>query len=181
MSQPALHIAEAGPEDVAEAIDFAMRARAELFPWLDGDTLPADLQRFDEVYLNGRDGRFWLTRCAGEIVAAIGYLPYDQRFRQLDYAGSRVVEIVRLFVAADFRRSGLAGALYARLRRHAANAGVQVLYLHTHPFLPGAIRFWEKQGFAIVDVEADPLWQTTHMQCRLAPHQRSNAVSERTG
>ncbi|AZE68210.1 acetyltransferase [Pseudomonas synxantha] len=40
---------------------------------------------------------------------------------------------------------------------------MEVVYLHTHPFLPGAIDFWIRQGFEVVDVEADPVWQTTHM------------------
>ncbi|KIQ04390.1 MULTISPECIES: GNAT family N-acetyltransferase [Pseudomonas] len=162
-----LEIAEVGPHDIGAVIDFVMAARAEIFPMLDARVLPADLQHFERVYLNGQDGRFWLARSAGEVVAAIGYLPYDHRFAQLDYVGRRTVEIVRLFVAPHLRRCGLAKALYERLREHAAAAGVQVLYLHTHPFLPGAIRFWERQGFAVVDVEADPLWQTTHMQCVL--------------
>lgn len=48
-----------------------------------------------------------------------------------------------------------------------AQAGIQCPYLHTHPFLPGAITFWERQGFVIVDLEADPLWRTTHMQLML--------------
>ena len=38
------------------------------------------------------------------------------------------------------------------------------MYLHTHPFLPGAIDFWLRQGFEVVDVDADPVWRTTHMQ-----------------
>lgn len=39
------------------------------------------------------------------------------------------------------------------------------MYLHTHPFLPGAIRFWQKQGFDVVCVdEQDEVWRTHHMQ-----------------
>ena len=97
----------------------------------------------------------------------IGYLPYDHRFSQLDYAGERVVEVVRLFVLPAYRRRGLAAALFGALRQQALQAGIGCLYLHTHPFLPGAITFWERQGFAVVDVEPDPVWQTTHMQLRL--------------
>lgn len=164
MSTAPIHIVSAQASDVPELVDFVMAARAQIFPMLDATVLPVDLQHFERVYLSGEDGYFWLARCDGEIVAAIGYLPYDHRFAQLDYAGRRTVEIVRLFVAPPFRRFGLAKALYERLREHAAAAGVKVLYLHTHPFLPGAIRFWERQDFAVVDVEADPLWQTTHMQ-----------------
>jgi GNAT superfamily N-acetyltransferase len=83
------------------------------------------------------------------LVAGIGYLPYDHRFAQLDYRARRTVEVVRLFVVPEYRRHGLARRC---LRRCAAaqRAGVEWLYLHTHPFLPGAIRFWEGQGL--------PLW-----------------------
>jgi len=57
----------------------------------------------------------------------------------------------------------LAGELYRTLEGMAQANGVEVVYLHTHPFLPGAIDFWIRQGFDVVDVEADPVWQTTHM------------------
>ncbi|AEF21760.1 GCN5-related N-acetyltransferase [Pseudomonas fulva 12-X] len=152
--------------DSDEAIRFVMAARAEIFPMLDSSVLPDDLQRFAETYL-GEAGAFWLARCSGEIVAAVGYLPYDHRFAQLDYRGVRTVEIVRLFVAPAFRRSGLAARLCSELREYAIAQGVEVLYLHTHPFLSGAVRFWERQGFTVTDVESDPVWQTTHMQCWL--------------
>ncbi|UQY34212.1 GNAT family N-acetyltransferase [Pseudomonas fulva] len=163
-----VQISQATREDVDEAIGFVMAARAETFPMLDSSVLPDDLRRFVETYVQGEAGAFWLARCAGEIVAAVGYLPYDHRFAQLDYQGVRTVEIVRLFVAPASRRSGVAARLCNVLRVHALGEGVEVLYLHTHPFLPGAIRFWEKQGFTVTDVENDPVWQTTHMQCRLA-------------
>jgi len=167
MSKSPIHIASVQPGEIDEVVAFVIAARAQIFPMLDARVLPNDLAHFQQVYLGGDDGHFWLARCEGEVVAAVGYLPFDHRFPQLDYHGTRTVEIVRLFVAPAFRRGGLAKALYARLREHAEAAGVQALYLHTHPFLPGAVRFWERQGFTIVDVEADPLWQTTHMQCLL--------------
>ncbi|RMQ50835.1 Acetyltransferase [Pseudomonas cichorii] len=158
-------ISEVQPADIHATIDFVMRARGEIFPMLDAAVLPADLADFERVYLHADSGKFLIARCAGEIIAAIGYLPYDHRFAQLDYTGRSTVEIMRLFVSHPFRGAGLAGRLYAALKTQAVAHGVEVLYLHTHPFLPGAIRFWEKQGFVTVDVEDDPLWQTTHMQC----------------
>lgn len=167
MSRVEVDIQRAGLADIDEAIRFVMAARAEIFPMLDATLLPADLQRFAQVYVHGEAGAFWLARCAGEIVAAVGYLPYDHRFAQLDYQDVRTVEIVRLFVVPALRRSGLAARLCNALREHALGQGVEVLYLHTHPFLPGAIRFWERQGFTVTDVESDPVWQTTHMQCWL--------------
>jgi GNAT superfamily N-acetyltransferase len=153
--------------DIPEVLEFVLQARAELFPKLRATGMPSDLAHFESTYLHG-DGRFLIARDKGQIVAAIGYLPYDGRFTQLNYQGRKTVEVVRLFVAPAFRRFGLAGALYRTLAVMAQADGVEVLYLHTHPFLPGAIDFWARQGFEVVDVEADPVWRTTHMH-RLLP------------
>jgi len=152
--------------DVPAVLAFVLEARAELFPTLSATGMPDDLARFDAVYLHG-EGRFLIARAEGRIVAAIGYLPYDGRFPQLNYQGLKTVEVVRLFVLPSFRRFGLAGELYRALEAQARADGVQVVYLHTHPFLPGAIDFWVRQGFEVVDVEADPVWRTTHMQRHL--------------
>jgi GNAT superfamily N-acetyltransferase len=148
--------------DIPEVLDFVLNARAELFPKLSATGIPDDLARFAEVYLRGA-GRFLIARYEGQIVASIGYLPYDRRFPHLPYPDLKVVEIVRLFVLPSQRRSGLAGALYRSIKDLAFADGVEVIYLHTHPFLPGAIEFWQRQGFKIIDVDADPVWQTTHM------------------
>ncbi|MCQ9422247.1 GNAT family N-acetyltransferase [Pseudomonas sp. LJDD11] len=164
MSEPAILITAVEQADIAATLAFVMQARAQIFPMLDPAAIPSDLAGFEQVYLNGPDGHFLIARAAGQIVAAIGYLPYDQRFAQLDYQGRRTVEIVRLFVEPAFRSAGLAGRLFRALSEHAQRQGVEVLYLHTHPFLPGAIAFWEKHGFTITDVEDDPLWHTTHME-----------------
>lgn len=151
---------------IAEVLAFIDSARRALFPMLANAPLPRDLAHFADTYLDGA-GCFLEAREGGRLVAVIGYLPYDHRFAQLDYRAERVVEVVRLFVLPAYRRHGLAAALFGALRERAMQAGLDCLYLHTHPFLPGAIAFWERQGFTVVDVEQDPVWQTTHMQLRL--------------
>lgn len=153
--------------DIPQVLTFVLQARAELFPKLSEAAMPDDLAQFESTYLEG-DGQFLIARADDQIVAAIGYLPYDGRFPRLNYQGVKTVEIVRLFVRPAFRRFGLAGRLYRALEALAQADGVEVAYLHTHPFLPGAIDFWRRQGFEIIDIEADPVWQTTHMQRRLA-------------
>ncbi|MCQ3033115.1 GNAT family N-acetyltransferase [Pseudomonas syringae] len=163
----AVEIVSVEPQDIPAVVDFVLQARAEIFPKLDLAGMPADLAKFAQVYSEEGGGRFLIARSQGEIVAAIGYLPYDGRFPQLEYEQRKVVEIVRLFVIPEFRRSGLATTIFLALKARAVEQGVDVLYLHTHPFLPGAIGFWERQGFRVVDVESDPVWQTTHMECGL--------------
>jgi hypothetical protein len=96
--------------DIPDVLSFVLQARAELFPKLGATGMPADLAQFEAIYLLG-DGRFLIARVEGQIVAAIGYLPYDARFPQLNYHDRKTVEVV--------------------------------------------------------DVEADPVWQTTHMQRHL--------------
>ncbi|MCO8161269.1 GNAT family N-acetyltransferase [Pseudomonas sp. 21LCFQ010] len=164
MSALAIPITAAAHADIPATLAFVMRARAQIFPMLDPAAMPADLAGFEQVYIDGPDGHFLIARADEQIVAAIGYLPYDHRFAQLDYQGRRTVEIVRLFVEPAFRSAGLASRLFRALSEHAQQQGVEVLYLHTHPFLAGAIAFWEKHGFTITDVEDDPLWHTTHME-----------------
>ncbi|AZL71442.1 GNAT family N-acetyltransferase [Pseudomonas oryziphila] len=160
---PTWTLSTATHRNAREVVDFIDTARRGLFPMLADSPMPRDLACFEESYLEG-EGLFLVAHDQGRLVACIGYLPYDHRFDQLDYRTRRTVEVVRLFVVPEYRRHGLARELFAALRAAAQRAGVEWLYLHTHPFLPGALRFWEGQGFAIVDVEEDPVWRTTHMQ-----------------
>lgn len=164
---PTLHIQPVAQAS-DEVVDFLLRARLETFPGrADPDFVPPDLQHFAATYVQGA-GQAWVARDAdGMLLGSIAYRPYDHRFPHLDYQAYHVVEVVRLFVLPAFRRAGMAGALYAALREQAQVQGIDMLYLHTHPFLPGAIRFWEKQGFAVTAIDDDPTWQTTHMQCAL--------------
>lgn len=165
-NRPGFNISAVAEADIPQVLQFVLQARAELFPKLSASGLPSDLAAFKQAYLEG-EGRFLVARDQGRIIASIGYLPYDRRFTQLDYCELKVVEVVRLFVLPGFRRSGLAGALYRELQGLALESETDVIYLHTHPFLPGAIDFWRRQGFTVIDVEADPVWQTTHMESRL--------------
>lgn len=113
--------------DIPEVLAFTLQARAALFPKLSAAGAPADLAHFESTYLQG-DGQFLIARHGGAIVAAIGYLPYDQRFPQLDFHAIKTVEVVRLFVLPAFRRGGLAGQLYRALKALARQNGVDALY-----------------------------------------------------
>ncbi|WP_287815146.1 GNAT family N-acetyltransferase [Pseudomonas sp.] len=167
MTAPVL-LREVPAHAIPSVCEYVMTARAHLFPMLDATVMPADLANFAQVYGPGSQGRFLLATQADEIIGAIGYLPYDHRFAQLDYRGLKTVEVVRLYVSPGHRGQGLARRLYEALKALAQADQVQVLYLHTHPFLPGAIEFWHKQGFVTVDTEDDPVWRTTHMHLRMA-------------
>lgn len=165
------HLISIQPVECLQEVDgFLCYARVQMFgARVSAQDTPADLLHFEQVY-GDRGGRMWAAHDAQHgVVGSIAYRPYDGRFAQLDFGPQSVVEVVRLFVAPAWRRQGLAQALFATLQAHAQAHGVQVLYLHTHPFLPGALEFWERNGFAVLQREAEPVWQTIHMQCLLPP------------
>ena len=150
------------PEATDEVVAFINKARQDMFPTLHTQ-LAADVARWIEsgTFLVARDGNGGL---GGRIIGTVGFVPYDHRFSQLDYRDVTVAEVVRLYVVPGWRRGGLGAALFRALKQEALKGGLDLLYLHTHLFLPGAVRFWEDKGFEILFVEEDPVWKTTHMQ-----------------
>ncbi|KAL4731791.1 hypothetical protein ACLX1H_000782 [Fusarium chlamydosporum] len=160
-------IRDATVDDIPELIDSITKARAEMFPFLDqttsGELAQKELQNFKNNHIEHPLGAFVTARSQGRLIATIGYAPYDGRFPFLHLESDNVVEVVRLYVQPEWRRAGLASKLFDRLLETARLANVKQLYLHTHPFLPNAIGFWERNGFMIMSVEDDPVWQTTHM------------------
>lgn len=62
------------------------------------------------------------------------------------------------------RGQGIAMRLIEGLVEVAREDGVEVMYLHTHPFLPGAQYLWEKEGWRVEVREEEGPWFTIHMR-----------------
>lgn len=140
-------------------------ARKEMFLGrMDPDNVPFDLQNFERNYLCP-EGCMLLARQDQASIGSIGYRSYDGRFPHLALPAGNTVEVARLFILPQWRRQGVASQLFTQLVKIAMAQGVRVLYLHTHPFLVGAVEFWQSLGFEILERDPDPLWQTIHMVC----------------
>ncbi|KGE12302.1 GNAT family N-acetyltransferase [Sphingobacterium deserti] len=147
-----------------EVINYVIRARKELFPELDSHLFPVDLFAFRATYIDDEQGAFLVARDASRtIVAAIGMLRYDGRFPFLKFKQDAAVEIVRLYVDKNYRRKGLAYKMFQSLNEIATDKGVETLYLHTHPFLSGALEFWKKCGFEVLTIKKHGSYETIHM------------------
>lgn len=87
----------------------------------------------------------------GEIVGIITVEPYDDRIPVLRniYDPGRTAELFRCCVDKRCRRAGIGSLLFKEAQRFCLMNGYQVLYLHTHRFLPGALEFWQSRGFAV--------------------------------
>lgn len=148
-----------------DAIDFAMRVRKEVFPMMDHEKLPVDLEQFREHYLDSADAVFLVAVTEdNQIVGSIGILPYDGRIEAVNgrYPEQSAAEIVKCYVDSKYRRYGIGSLLVRELENVVAELHYTTLYLHTHRFLPGAVDFWKRQGYVVV-VEQDDDWQTVHM------------------
>jgi GNAT superfamily N-acetyltransferase len=104
------------------------------------------------------------------IAGIIAYRKYDGRFNfpELTFDDNAdVVEVVRLFVNSELRGQGIATKLIKALVQQAREDGARTMYLHTHPFLPGAQYLWEKEGWRVVLKEEEEPWWTIHMRREL--------------
>ncbi|SFJ75246.1 GNAT family N-acetyltransferase [Myroides guanonis] len=151
-------------KDLAEIYSFVLQCRSSLFPMLDDKPLPIDLERFKEFYIDDPKSSFLIARTKeGTLIGTIGMREYDRRFEVLKYGEQKIVEVTRLFVQTEYRRHGLGTTLFNELYTVAKNKGIEIMYLHTHPFLPGAQVFWEKQLFHLIKQTVEAGFVTLHM------------------
>jgi GNAT superfamily N-acetyltransferase len=163
---PAWSIQIVKPIGYIEVLHFINAAHRSLFPDLSSQSDDETIFSEGCCFLEARNGE--------RLIATMGYVPYDHRFPQLKYRWWNTVEVIRLYVLPEYRRQGLATTRFENLCGRAMKDGVKCLYLHTHPMLPGALRFWWKRGFDLVLVEDDPVWKTTHMQMMLEHPSRAH-------
>jgi N-acetylglutamate synthase-like GNAT family acetyltransferase len=89
-------------------------------------------------------GEFWVARApGGEVVGTIGLVEFA--------AGQGALR--KMFVRADHRGAahGIAQRLLDTLLAHAKAKGLKMVWLGTTPFFKAAHRFYEKNGFALVE------------------------------
>ena len=159
-----INILPVGLRDKEEVIAYVLKTREQLFPMLDHKVIPRDLQEFSSTYVETDLGVFLQARTGqGELIGTIGMMVYNDRFPYFSFTATKIVEIVKLFIEPAYRRSGLATRLVHELKKISQKQGVELLYLHTHPFLTGAYEFWLKQGFDLMLSREESGFETLHM------------------
>lgn len=158
-------ISQVNNNQTSEVIDYVISCRKILFPTLDHTITPKDLKDFYNYYQSTSSIGVMLQARNSEnkLIGVIAMLPYDDRFEYLGKLGNITVEVARLFVDPMYRKTGVGSLLFQHLERIAKQRGIDKLYLHTHPFLEGALTFWEKQGFSLIDSKMESGFLTLHM------------------
>lgn len=150
-----------------QIIDWLMENRSQKFPMLpplDRDDMSQD---FKQQFIDSEKGTFLIAQDQQQnLIGTIGMKAYDHRFKKVNYHAGAAVEVVKLFVKPAWRRIGLGIKLFGQLESIAQSKEIEHLYLHTHRFLPGAIAFWERNGFETIWEQEGSL-QTIHLDKRL--------------
>lgn len=163
-----IQIREIKKDEIDSLVAYVKEFRKQLFPMLDHSQVPKDLSCFEDSYLDNPLGCFLeAINQQGEPVGVIGMSAYNHRFDYLNYANFKVVEVARLYVEPAYRRNGIATKLVDQLEQTAKLRGIDLLYLHTHPFLKGAVEFWQRCGFRQTLTKHESGFVTIHMEKRI--------------
>ncbi|MHC5201285.1 GNAT family N-acetyltransferase [Myroides sp. LJL119] len=150
-------------QDYQVILKYVEDFRRGLFPMLDPQKRAFDLMDFAHYYID--QGVFFQAKDhQGNLLGVVGLMPFKDRFEYLNYNGKNAFEVARLFVEPAYRRQGIARELVKQVFSYAKEQHIEVLYLHTHPFLTGAQEFWAAQGFNHFKTTKDGDFTTIHMQ-----------------
>lgn len=99
----------------------------------------------------------WLAEVNGELAGCCGIYPTEG-------LPEGCAELVRFFVSADYRGTGVGKELMSRSIESAKGFGYKTLYLETIPEFDRAVGIYEKQGFEYL---SEPLGDTGHNSCNI--------------
>ncbi|MBM7842618.1 GNAT family N-acetyltransferase [Herpetosiphon giganteus] len=111
----------------------------------------ADVDNLAGAYLaNPRQVLFVaVVKATGEVVGTCAVrtsgpkAPYKPEWLVERYSTAETAQLVRVYVASDHRRAGLARRLVSLTRDWILNEGTyRTIYLHTNPAIAGAEHFW---------------------------------------
>ena len=135
------------PRDLARVLEVILPIQNDEFGVGPGLEAQPDLADIPAFYQTGSGG-FWCAKIGSEVVGTIA----------LKDIGQTQAALRKMFVKAGFRGAehGVALSLLKRLLDHARAQGVKDIFLGTTAKFLAAHRFYEKHGFAEIDVSSLP-------------------------
>lgn len=146
--------------DSAAAMELVDRALRDYGLWAVPEGGDIDLTDVEQHY-DARGGCFELIERGGELLGVIGWRPAGG-------AGSGVIELKKLYLAAGARGHGLGRRAIERVIAAARAAGAHAIVLETADRLTEANALYRRLGFVPVQGAAAASFQTLTDQCDLA-------------
>ena len=133
--------------DAAQVRDLFVRVNRELAPARLRDAFQAyiarslteEIDRIADYYYRERDGGFWVAVDAEQVAGMFGLEP----------AGSRAMELRRMYVDPDRRRLGLARRMLAFAEDECRRRGLTRLELSTSELQAEALALYRNAGFVL--------------------------------
>src|SRR5262245_14773639 len=167
----------ARPEDLAQARAIMLRTFEEDFGYGYRPDYHADVDDLRGTYLdNPRHALFVAVgHASDQLVATAGIRPgrlkaeFNQPWLVERYGRARTAQIVRVYVANEHRRRGIAQALVNAVCQFVADDGsYECIALHTDPRSPGAERFWTAQPTTLIHDDRDGPSRSLHFEMNIA-------------
>lgn len=152
--------------DIQAVQTFLFRQLKELFAQEGQTAITGDVWGLKQKYLEPENCNLWgaFTR-EGEIAGTGAICTYNDRIEVLKgrYHLPATAEVGRCYIDKALRRQGLGSELVRIMTGFCREQGYEMMYLHTHRFLPGGFNFWQKQGFKITIDQGGP-GEIVHME-----------------
>lgn len=128
-----------------------------------------DVWNLNHNYVEPARNAMWAAFDSDDnVIGTIAICRYNDRIEVVKgrYQLEKTAEIGRCYIDEKLRRQGIGGQLLSVAEAFCREQGYDVIYLHTHHFLPGGYHFWKKNGFSIT-VEEGGVLEIIHMEKRL--------------
>jgi ribosomal protein S18 acetylase RimI-like enzyme len=152
-SSPTFSIREATPADLSAAKALMMRTVEEDFGTPYDPRYHRDIDDLAAAYLEPSRHTLFVAvdEDSGELIATggvrVGRLQGGPPDLVRRYAGDDAAQLVRIYVAREQRRRGIARAVVrACLAFALRDGGYSIIALHTFPHSPGALAFWQSMA-----------------------------------
>lgn len=172
-------------EDLDQARALMLRTFDEDFGYGYRPDYHADVDDLRGVYLdNPRHVLFVaVDDASGEIIGTAGIRSgglkegFNPRWLVDRYDAERTAQIVRVYIAREHRRRGIAQELVEAARQFVAEDGTYTrIALHTDPLSPGAERFWKAQATTLIHDDRDGPSGSIHFEMDI-PSERSSSAA----
>lgn len=151
--------------EVVEVQKFLLEQCRELYGGKISANQYNDIENLENNYIKPTRNTILGAFTSGKLIGTIAVSTYNDRIKILKgrYRLDITAEIGRCYIDAQMRRQGIGSMLFNKAVDFCREQGYNILYLHTHRFLPGGFAFWQKHGFVITIDEQD-CYKTVHME-----------------
>ncbi|HWR07898.1 GNAT family N-acetyltransferase [Sporomusa sp.] len=153
--------------------NFLLGQLQDLFSQDGQGAITADVWGLAKLYIEPARNQMWAAFSPeGAVIGTIAICEYNDRIAVLKgrYPGKTTAEIGRCYIDKTLRRQGIGAKLLKEAEDFCRQQAYNMIYLHTHHFLPGGFHFWQSQGFEIT-LDEGGSYQLVHMEKPVRPVQ----------